>query len=310
MSKPLIPPLLLCAALGSAQALASSSTCPSADHDVAAQALEIELAYIAQDLRGFDRALDELKAAISCLAEPLSPATAAAIHRSFALGAVLEMDQAAAEAALQAAYLAAPDWQPSPSLAPPGSELAVSIELTQVSPLPTTTTLTPSAGLASRLDGSPSWRRPDQLPVVLQLIDRQGDPLWSGYLQPGDPLPSGIVGGPVTAVPMDPKPQREPRVQARVRAPTAPSSPVLRAVLIGGTGALAVTAVGLGVASSRLDASWEEAVAVCDARPEGCSWYTEQINEAEHQRARKLGLGAGVAAAGSVALGVTVALTW
>jgi hypothetical protein len=296
--------LLSLATLAPRPATAGYDGCPSTDWTVSTLALEVEQAFIARRALDLRSAISELGGAVACLDEAISPETAAAVHRAYAMVALSQGDEAAATAALQAALTAEPTWEPTIELAPPASDLAMSIDWAQVGQRPTHTTLTTSSGLALRLDGAPSWRRPDQLPVVLQLIDREGRPILSDYLLPDAPLPDGVASAAGGHAPRSPRPLE----------PSTPREPsdrrLLHVGLMGGAGALAATALGLGLASASERADWEANVERCEARVEGCSHHTEQANEDDALRAKRLGTGAAVTAAGGVALGVTLALTW
>jgi len=285
-------------ALAPATASADYSPCPSTDWGVSTLALEVEQAYIAAQGGELTDALEGLRAAVGCLDEAISPETAASVHRSFAFAAVWDQDEAAASRALKAALIAEPSWEPQLELAPPGGDLFMTIEGVRAERDPTRSTLTAPPGLALRLDGAPTWRRADRLPVVLQLIDGEGRPLRTAYVVPGAPLPAGVYAGPG---------DDERRATAmRVSSPSRKT----RVLLLSGAGVLAVGAVGLGIASADVRSDQEAAVDICEARVEGCSPRATQYNEHDRRLAKRLGLGAGIAAAGSAALGLGVVLTW
>lgn len=286
------------AALVPTTATAAYSPCPSTDWGVSTLALEVEQAYIADNERDLVEALDEVHTAVRCLEESVTPETAAAVHRAWALAAFWELDEATASHAMQAALFAEPSWEPPAELAPPGGDLAMTIEWARVERPPTRTTLTAPAGLALRLDGTPSWRSWDGLPVVLQIIDGEGRPIQSEYLFPGTPLPEGVVAGPVEDG------ARAPRT--RVATPSRGT----RVVMLGGAGVLAASALGLGVGAARVRSDWKAAMEQCEVRIEGCSPATDRLNELDHRMAKRLAIGAGLAAAGSATLSVGVVLTW
>jgi len=295
--RPLI--VLAClSALAPATAHADYSPCPSTDWGVSTLALEVEQAYIAAQGGELYDSLEGLRAAVSCLDEAITPETAAAVHRSFAFAAVWDQDESAATRALKAALIAEPGWEPQLELAPPGGDLFMTIEWVRAERDPTRTTLTAPPGLALRLDGAATWRRAERLPVVLQLIDGEGRPLRTAYVVPGAPLPAGVHAGPGG------EERRAPSM--RVSSPSRKT----RVLLLSGAGVLAVGAVGLGVASADVRSDWQAAVDTCEARVEGCSPRATRYNELDDRLAKRLGLGAGIAAAGSAALGVGVVLTW
>ena len=298
MSDLLLRALFLCAVLTPATATAGYSPCPSTDWGVSTLALEVEQAYIARSERDLREALDEVSDAVRCLEESISPESAAAVHRAFALAAFWDLDEAAAASALQAALMAEPSWEPPVELAPPGRDLAMAIERARAERPPSRTNLTAPVGLALRLDGAPSWRRWSGLPVLVQIIDAEGHPIQSEYLGPDAPLPVGL----------DPAPGRD-----GSRAPTmrvsAPSRGA-RVLLVSGAGVLGAGAVGLGLSSASIRSDWAASVEQCDARIEGCSPATDRLNARDHRLATRLGIGAGVAAAGAAALGIGVVLRW
>jgi hypothetical protein len=300
MRSPLV--LALSSALFPATALAGYDPCPSTDWGVSTMALEAEQAYTAAEARDLHSAIDDLRAAVSCLDEAMTPETAAAVHRAHALVADWEGDVNEAYGAWRAALLAEPGWEPPLELAPPGGALAETIERARGEGEPSRSTLDVPRGMALRLDGEPSWRRARGLPVVLQLIDGEGRPVRTEYLPAGVMLPPGIH--------VDRRgDRRDPEPRGPTMRVSNPSGPA-RAVLLGGAGALALGAVGLGVASARIGADTAETEAFCEARIEGCSPGTERQIADGQQLSKRLGIGAGAAAAAGVALGVTVVVAW
>ncbi len=309
------PSLLLLAALPTA-AGAEYRPCPSTDWAVSILALEVEQAFVTREGLALRSAMTDLREAVTCLEESISPETAAAVHRAVALVASSQGDEAIASAAMQAALLADPGWEPGPELAPPASSLAMTIDWARVEQAPTRSTLTATRGLALRLDGSPSWRRADRLPVLLQLIDTRGGPVGNSYLLPGDPLPDGVslasgADGGQGRAKRAPLLEREPEPRAvEARLPREPRTAGGRVLLVGGAGALAAGAVGLGAASMSLRNDWQASAAQCEARSEGCSPVTVRAMDQTQRQADRTGLGAILAGAGAAALGLTVALAW
>jgi len=294
-----LPALAFVAALAPTTAFAGYDPCPSTDWGVSTIALEAEQAYLAGDTGDLLAARHDVRGGVECLDESITPETAAAVHRAFALAAFWDGDDAGAANAMQAALIAEPSWEPDPLLAPPGGDLDRLIRSARDEREPSRSTLTAPAGLALRLDGAPSWRKPDRLPVVLQLIDGQGQPMQTAYVPPGAPLPVGIFDGPVRD-----EPTKAPSM--RVRSPSKGS----RVLLVGGAGVLAAGAVGLGVSSAIIRADVAASEERCALRVEGCSPNTERWNEHDRMVAKRLGIGAGVAAAGALGLGVGVVVSW
>ncbi len=291
------------AALIPTAAVAGYDPCPSTDWGVSTIALEAEQAFVAGEPLDLRSAVADVRTAVECLDEAISPETAAAVHRAHALDATWSGDERAAASAWRAAMLAEPSWEPPRELAPPGGALALEIEQARGEPDPSRAPLKTARGMALRLDGSPSWRRATSLPVVLQLIDAEGHPVRTAYLPPGAPLPAGILTDT----------GQEPPRAARPSAPTMRVSSrtgQARVVLIGGAGALAAGALGLGIGSAMLRSEVSASEEHCADRVEGCSPVTERAIAEDQRLARGLGIGAGVAAAGSLALGVGVVVAW
>ena len=272
--------------------------CPASSLGVQRLASQADTAFTAMDDQGFLAALESIQASVACLGEPITPSTAAAVHRAQALAAFLDQDDPGSMRCFRAAIGADPAHSLALDLAPPGSELAMTYERARAQDDPGYTLLVADDGAALLLDGTSSARKPDGLPVVVQLLDRRGQVNWSGYLQPDDPWPEGVHPAPLTYA--------EP-AERRWSALDLGELPVPR---IAGAGALAVTAVALGVRAVGKGATWRDAEAHCETLVGGCSDHSVAATQHVHRQAAGLGVGAGIAAAGSLALGASLVWRW
>jgi hypothetical protein len=133
------------------------------------------------------------RAAIGCLDVLLEPEDAAAFHGVGGLAAYLTEDDAGARAAFQAALAADPAWHLPADLTPEGSPLLGLIEEARAAPAPTQGPLAGTDGFFLMVDGEPSAEHPLALPWVLQVADEDWNPLWSGALDPGAPVPEAAL---------------------------------------------------------------------------------------------------------------------
>ncbi len=162
-----------------------------------------DTAYGQMDLEGFQAARAEARSMIPCLAEPLSPAQAAGFHRLQAMGDFLARDHAGAVAALRALAAAAPGYELSEELAPPGHPMQLYYDIARGSvsadpvPLPTT------EGEWVRIDGAAATERPVDRPYLYQSFEGEGR-VTASTLVPAGQLPPGFeLGGPPPPGPSD-----------------------------------------------------------------------------------------------------------
>ncbi len=281
-----------------ATADAEQTGCPSVSIAVEADAISAAQAFAAMDDAAFEAAHADLLRHIACLGEPITPAAAASAHRAVGLAAFMQQDDEAAILAFQAAQAADPEQVFDPQLAPPGGELAMTWERARAREALGYTLLVAQDGSSLWFDGALSARMPHGLPVVLQLLDPRERPTWSGYLGPGDPWPEAVERAPVSYSP--------PRERSTFQALWS-DSPVLP---LASAGALAAGALAMGLKAGERRGAWRSAEAHCEERFGGCSAATDQAIEDARGRAMALGLAAGAAASGSLALGMVVVVRW
>ena len=178
---------------------------------------QAEDAFVAADAPAFLRATTEARAALPCLAEPLTPSVAAAWHRNEALERIVSpttQDRPVVIAALRAMAIADPGYRFPAKLASEGSVLpGLLAEATAMGEVPHSRISTPESTMLV-LDGAPGRDRPEGLPVIVQLMWRedlrvhatiplapdQPDPDWEalGVLPPPPPPPPDRLSRPAT----------------------------------------------------------------------------------------------------------------
>jgi hypothetical protein len=194
--------ILLLASLGHA-AECPEPLSPSA---LVAQVDDAMLAWASMDPEGFSDQVGTIQASLPCLDAPLDPAQAASLHRVMALQAFLDGDAEAARRRFEAASVAQPDYQLSERVAPEGGKLQTLFQDARLDRGPVVYRFDVPDGLRAWVDGVESDRKPESLPVVLQVGDRA--PRWSTYL-----LPKQDPAYPADLLDMD-------------EAPTPPDEPV------------------------------------------------------------------------------------
>jgi hypothetical protein len=129
---------------------------------------------------GFDR----LEAALPCLAEVVTPAAAARIHRAQGLDAFLHRDLDRARAAFAAARAADPAYTFPVTMVPEANPVRKLYD--SATPTDSTTRLPPPARSVVWLDGVATRERPTDRATLFQL----DTPMRSEWLAPPDPPPA------------------------------------------------------------------------------------------------------------------------
>lgn len=145
-----------------------------------------EAAYVAFDVESFKRATAEVDYMAPCLAQPLSPESAARLHRLRGIGYHSSEAKTEATAAFRAARAAAPDWVPPEEMFPEGLELRELYLAQPTSPTGGTRLPKPARGQL-RIDGVVGRVRPDRAASLVQI--EQDDRVTTTYLLPDDPVP-------------------------------------------------------------------------------------------------------------------------
>lgn len=173
--------------------------------------------------------LDDAAAAISCLEETLPPATAAHLHRLTALWHDLQGDRASRDAAFTAAGRADPEYRFPPRVLAPDNPTARAYVATIGAAVPAEPVPEPAPGVSLLWDGATAEGRPAGLPVVLQVVEGEGQIDFSGLLSPLAPLPD--YPRPAAVAVVDTPPDPDP-------VPNGRRGKIIRISLLSGGGAL------------------------------------------------------------------------
>ena len=180
---------LTLASLG-VDASAQSATCPTRSTSIIFLEDEAWASVEGLDRAGYENAILQVRAALSCLSEPVTITAAAAMHRAEALSAVMNEDHASAVLSFRAALRLEPSWTLPDGLGTDGGAFASAYYEASVpnraSPEPVATV----GRLRSFLDGAPVSQRFKALPVVFQYVGTDNVPTWSGYLRAGQDPPA------------------------------------------------------------------------------------------------------------------------
>lgn len=244
------------------------ASCPSTATAVSMSLGAAEAAFAAMDDGALAAAVAQAEADAGCLGERPAPSVIARLHRAEGLRAFVAGDMEGAQRAFAAARALEPDYSFPPDLIPAGHPLLAAYTALPPAPADTTTLAAPAAGHLE-LDGQTGVHRPEDRPVLVQLLDRQDVVQASTYLKPGEALFDYALASPPAA---------------RAPSPRGPTRPL--AVASG------VALLGAGV----LYGLAYDAHSDYDALP-------DRAPGLEAARNRTNGLFAGSVAAGTVALG-------
>lgn len=154
-----------------------------------AAAPRAQLAMGSLDAAGFSSAVAQARAALSCLAEPLTPLDAAGYHGLEALSAFADGQPEEAVRAFASAVATVPGFRLPSVIAPEGGDLDVLLARAKALPPSEVQALPPYDGILF-VDGVRALTRPVARPCVLQLIGGDGRARSTYYLRGTDPLPS------------------------------------------------------------------------------------------------------------------------
>jgi hypothetical protein len=263
--------------------LLSSLAAAACDAPTDASALQAYLtaadqAYEQLDIPRFKSNAETAANAAPCLDEPLTPDLAGSMHRVAGMLAFVERDPDLAEQRFAAARVATPDYAFPTTMVPDGHPLRThyaAIDLSKVPVLP----VVPTNDGAILLDGRPSLKRRDGLPVYFQRLDRDAVVTTTRLLSGSAPLPD--------------YPKAPPRGAAGTKRIAGP------ALMIGGLGA---TALGIGLALAARSGVCERAVGSCDPA-------TGKIQDDARAANRSIRTGMAVTGVGVAAIGAGVVIT-
>ena len=157
-------------------------------HQVVSKA---DAAYSQMDLEGFQAARLEARKLVPCLAEPITPAQAAGFHRLEAMGEFLSRNHAGSVASLRALAAAAPGYELSEELAPPGHPLQLYYEIARGTVSVAPTPIPAVEGRWIHIDGAAVTDRPIDRPYLFQSFEDGGRITISSHVVPGQ-LPPGF----------------------------------------------------------------------------------------------------------------------
>jgi hypothetical protein len=149
-------------------------------------------AYASLDLPGFETAVESARSTLVCLDAVVPPSLAAGLHRTEGLAAFIASDPVRASAAFGAARRLEPTWRFPADAIPEGNPVLDAYGALDVAALGFVEVDPPPSGTL-RIDGQPTRRRPTDVPIVYQWLDRDGAVATTAYLWPEDPLPAADV---------------------------------------------------------------------------------------------------------------------
>ncbi len=250
---------------------------------------QARLAFAATRVEEFKLATHELGALVPCLMEPVSPATAAEVHRMLGLRAFVDREPARSRQAFAAARALEPDFTWPEDLIPWGHPLLGEYQLNQVEGADFETLLPPEAGWVY-VDGRPSEPRPSEWPAIIQVSDVEGAIQISSYVWPDQAVPDyPHASGAASDLVLAPSSGESDDLAVTVGAATTTVRRGPNTVLLAAAGTCAVAAgVLYGMSARSASTYWDPATSY------------DQLDAA---RARTNGLVAASAGLGAVALG-------
>jgi hypothetical protein len=147
-------------------------------------------AFAGLDIDGFQKLADAVWKQLPCLSEPLTPLDVADVYKLGALDAFLAQDDAAVLDHLAGLHAAAPDYVLPPTIAPQGHPLQKAMETVVAAPTGPRSDLPVPDEARLLVDGEPVLSRPDDRPVLLQLLTMDGGVEWTRLVPEGAPTPA------------------------------------------------------------------------------------------------------------------------
>lgn len=148
-----------------------------------------EVAFAAMNESEFAAAVNQARAALTCLAEPLAPPDAAQMHRVEAYSAFLAGDAERTRLHFAAALSREPSYSLARSLAPEGHPLRAAFEDARQAPPAQLAPLAAPAEGSLLVDGARAADYPLNRPFILQLQAADGSITWTAQLAAGQALP-------------------------------------------------------------------------------------------------------------------------
>lgn len=186
----------------------AQAACPTgaSSEDLLRSLSAAELAYAALNEREFYAAVDNARAQIPCLTQPLAPPDAAQVHRVEAYAAFLGGELPRAEQHFAAALSREPNYTLPISLAPAGHPLRQAFDAARQAPAAQLAPLAAPAEGSLLVDGARAADYPLNRPFLLQLQGADGTIAWTQLVGAGQALPEyergrrGVSVDPLTGV--------------------------------------------------------------------------------------------------------------
>ncbi len=207
-----------------------------------------ESAFAGMQLDEFRASVDRAFAELPCLAEPLTPVDAAAVHRVDAYRAFLADDPEGTRAAFRAVRALTPAWRLPTSLATEDNPLRALFEEAVGDGGQTAAIAAPPDAAYLLVDGLRTLEHPTDRPAVVQVVDERGAIAWTGMLQDGVAAPDwvalGLAPAPVAELALDP-PGPDVLAEAPMEQATTPRRHRATLPLAASAGVAALAAGGL-----------------------------------------------------------------
>jgi formylglycine-generating enzyme required for sulfatase activity len=178
--------------LSSSPALAQ---CPSTSRELLAHTHATTVALESLDNTALYRATALAREALTCLSEPIRPDAAIAYHQAMALFAFVDTNSAASVSAFQAILWIDPEHRLPPAFLEQPA-LASAWAEARSRPGSGAAPMSLPQGVRAFIDGREQATIPTDRPAVLQLMDAEGEMIWSEWVAPGGDLDAWITGGP------------------------------------------------------------------------------------------------------------------
>ncbi|MBN2797570.1 MAG: hypothetical protein JXX28_00325 [Deltaproteobacteria bacterium] len=170
-------------------ALGADCSQPVSPQTLDADAQDAMLAFALMDDEAFLDTAAKVFEQLGCADRPLPSNTAATMHRLKGMRAFFLGDGSTTLLAFRAAQHIQPDYTLSARIAPEGGKLWRSWDAAAHASSPGMIDLRVAPGYSVLVDGTAAAQRPAEFPSIVQIVDPAGALLWTGLLDPQDPLP-------------------------------------------------------------------------------------------------------------------------
>jgi len=168
----------------------SDCTLPPVPVDVlAASIADATGAFAGLDLDGFEAQTSQVWKQLPCVSEPLTPLDVADVYKLRALDAFLAQNDATVLDSLRSARATVPGYVLPPSVAPNGHPLKQAFDAAGDADASPRTDLPVPDEARILVDGQPVLTRPQDRPVLLQLLTMDGGVEWTRVIDADAPTP-------------------------------------------------------------------------------------------------------------------------